>query len=285
MSKRREEKTDNFTTTTGHALSESAWLDRHFATAQPEYEAMLRAVGFHQGWNVLDAGCGSGSFIPLMSELIGETGQITAIDLAKENIDRVNARMADEGFNCPVDTEVSSVTSLMYPDNHFDAVWCGAVAQYLSDTELESMLSEFKRVVRSGGVVAIKDFDLTIHQWYPSDPTFIWRIYEPIREKHAQARGLLRTINLRKWLLQAGFVDVNYTTTIVHRVPPLKPVEREFITDSIQFTARLGVEYKASESDLRICQNVLDDDKLCDLMKQPEFFYREGHALVVARTQ
>lgn len=62
-------------TSTGHALSAAAWLDAHYLAAQPEYEAMLRSAGFQRGWRVLDAGCGGGSYLPLLAEMVGPHGQ------------------------------------------------------------------------------------------------------------------------------------------------------------------------------------------------------------------
>ena len=59
------------TTSTGHALSESTYLDARFLAAQPEYEAMLRCAGIQPSWHVLDAGAGNGSYLPLLCELVG----------------------------------------------------------------------------------------------------------------------------------------------------------------------------------------------------------------------
>ena len=46
----------------------------HFESARHEYEDSLRYVGIERGWKVLDAGCGDGAFLPLMSELVGAKG-------------------------------------------------------------------------------------------------------------------------------------------------------------------------------------------------------------------
>ena len=58
----------------GHVFAASEWLDAHFLAMQPEYEEMLRWVGIQQNWHVLDAACGSGSFLPLIIELVGAEG-------------------------------------------------------------------------------------------------------------------------------------------------------------------------------------------------------------------
>ena len=145
------------TTSTGHMLSDAGWLDTHFAWMRPEYEAMLRWVGIKPGWRVLDAGSGPGSFLPLMTTLVGPTGSIDAIDLAPENIATLEKRAQREKWVAPVTGKVGSIASLPYDDNTFDAVWCANSTQYLSDDQLRAFLGEARRVVRPGGLVAIKE--------------------------------------------------------------------------------------------------------------------------------
>ena len=93
---------------TGQVLTGSEHLDRHFLACQPEYEAMLKSVGLKAGWHVLDAGCGSGSFLPLMSQLLGASGQIQAIDLAPDNVALVESQQKQGAFACPVTTRIGS---------------------------------------------------------------------------------------------------------------------------------------------------------------------------------
>jgi hypothetical protein len=49
------------------AMASVEWIDGHYAVCRPEYEPMLRSVGLQRGWRVLDAGSGSGSFLPLLA--------------------------------------------------------------------------------------------------------------------------------------------------------------------------------------------------------------------------
>src|SRR5256885_2348300 len=77
----------------GHALAEATWLDAHSTAKRPENEAILRSVGLRQGWLVLDAGCGGGNYLPLITEVIGPTRHLAALDLAPENTEAVEARL------------------------------------------------------------------------------------------------------------------------------------------------------------------------------------------------
>ena len=163
---------DRRSSSTGHALSDADWLDTHFAWMRPEYEEMLRWVGIKRGWRVLDAASGPGSFLPLMSELVGPEGKIDAIDLAPENISVLERRAAAEKWPTPVMTQVGNILNLPYADGAFDAVWCANTTQYLTDDELQVMLREFRRVVRPGGSVAVKDYDITLQQIHPTGQHF-----------------------------------------------------------------------------------------------------------------
>ncbi|MGC4788133.1 class I SAM-dependent methyltransferase [Micromonospora sp. DT178] len=48
--------------------------------------------------------------------------------------------------------------ALPYPDASFDALWCANAVQYLSHEDLSRALAEMVRVVRPGGLVAVKEF-------------------------------------------------------------------------------------------------------------------------------
>lgn len=70
----------------GHPASDVGWFDTKFQMAEPEYLAVVRAAGFQPSWHVLDAGCGTGSFLPALADIVGRTGRITAMDLAPESV-------------------------------------------------------------------------------------------------------------------------------------------------------------------------------------------------------
>jgi arsenite methyltransferase len=109
-------------TSTGHAVSDAPWLDLHFQSARPEYEASLRLVGMQPGWTVLDAGCGGGNFLPLMGELVGARGRVVAVDLAPKNIARVDSLIRQGSCPNSVQTQVGSVLALPFDDATFDCV-------------------------------------------------------------------------------------------------------------------------------------------------------------------
>jgi ubiquinone/menaquinone biosynthesis C-methylase UbiE len=118
------------------ALIDVTWVDIHFEACRPEYEAMLASVGLESGWRVLDAGCGGGSFVPLIAATVGARGSVSAVDLSLENVTATRARIRGWSLPCTIDVCQASVEELPYPSDRFDAVWCANVTQYLTDDGL-----------------------------------------------------------------------------------------------------------------------------------------------------
>lgn len=276
-------KTDTTKTSTGHELSEGTYLDSHFEALRPEYEAMIRSVDLKPGWRVLDAGCGGGSFLPLLAELVGESGFISAIDLAPENIDQVNTLIENKPLVCPIETRVGNLAHLPYEDDHFDAVWCANITQYLTDEELDQTLAEFRRVVRPGGVVAIKEFDLTSYLFAPFDPTMHWRMNDVARLHIQNMQGSLRVFQLPTRLKQSKFMKVDFQSFLSERRQPLRPVEQTYFCSIFQLLSQAGEQFDLPEQDKNAWQAVGNFESADHVLKHPDFYWRENHIVVVGQ--
>lgn len=267
-------------TTSGHEYSASDWLDGHYRACRAEYEAQARSVGFEPGWHVLDAGCGGGSFLPLLGELVGPTGRLTALDLAPENIATVAACLAPGTLPCPLDARVGSILELPFPDAHFDAVWCANTSQYLDDAHLGLALAEFRRVVRPGGLIALKEFDGSV--WYISSrvPRLLARWAERAGAGRPDARR--HAADRRARLERVGCAAVWLRTTLIERVAPYGPAERPYIASTLAMFARLASDLGLPAEDAAEWVHIRDlGDRCCD---DPAYgYYREGTVVVVGR--
>ena len=278
-------------TSTGHAQSRADWLDLHFEDCRPEYEAMLRSVGLQPGWRVLDAGTGGGAYLPLLAELVGSGGRIAALDLAPENVAAVRERLAAWHLPCPVAVEEGSLLALPYPDNSFDAAWCANVSQYLADDELATALAELRRVVRPGGLVAVKEFELAHWLFAPADPATHWRIMEALRRLQTAGAGMLRARQLRGWLGRAGLIETRQRTTLSERSAPLGPIARRHAAELFRFVAEYYLDAAAKDPeiarildpDLPFLRDQLDPDGPAALVNQPDFYRCEGAVVAVGR--
>lgn len=272
------------TSSAGHDLSEVAYLDRHFLACQPEYEAMLKSVGLQAGWRVLDAGCGSGCFLPLMSQLLGPSGQIDALDLAPENVTHVETQQRQNVFACPVTARVGSVVNLPYTDDTFDTLWCAAITQYLNDDDLNSMLREFRRVLKPGGLLALKDASMMCTQLQPLDPLFLPRFRQAeVNAGNAYIVQNLRNAELPTWARRAGFQIIRANTVMVERWQPLHTVEKEYLAELFGYGELLATanEY-LSDADKAVWAKLADVDSPDHILNHPDFYHSQGHVMVVA---
>ncbi|HLL41315.1 MAG TPA: methyltransferase domain-containing protein [Rubrobacteraceae bacterium] len=277
---------NTYASSTGQALTASGWLDTHFEACRPEYEAMLASVGIEPGWRVLDAGCGSGSYLPLLTELVGTSGYVAALDLASDNISLVENRLASWDLICPIAARTASLRALPYPDDAFDAVWCANTTLHFSNEELPSVLAELRRVVRPGGLVAVKDLDTNLLRFYPADPFLIFHLSEAglcAEQETAESIGSLRGRELKRWLERSGLTEVWQRTTLIERWAPLRTVERQFFGDWLAYLAGLAEERGVPEADLQAWRSVIDHDAPNHLLDHPEFYACEGQVVAVGR--
>ncbi|MCB0084373.1 MAG: methyltransferase domain-containing protein [Caldilineaceae bacterium] len=263
------------TDSTEHNFVGTDWLDAHFSSMQPEYEEMLRWVGIQPGWRVLDAGCGTGGFLPLMTDLVGREGKVSAIDLAPENIAVIEARQAQSQWPAPVSTRVGSMFDMPYEDNSFDAVWSANTTQYFTDEELLKMLSEFRRVVRPGGLIAIKEYDITSMQFQPTTPMLTVHLYEALCRMGKQYYcQLFRTILLPQWLRKAGLKHIRQKPTLMTRLQPLRAIEKTFVCNFLTFFAHHAKEADLPADERQLWEELGNINSPDHIINHPDFQYR-----------
>jgi ubiquinone/menaquinone biosynthesis C-methylase UbiE len=270
-------------TSTGLVGTEGTFLDAHFEACRPEYEAMLASVGFEPGWHVLDAACGSGSFLPLIAGHVGASGAVSAFDLAPDNVAFVDERIARGDFACSLDVRVASFLELPYADETFDAVWCANSLEYLDDAELPRALAEFVRVLRPGGMLAVKDADAGLWLFSPGDPTLLWRAWAAAAGVAGNFRGCLRTRTMRRWFERAGLTDTCQRGTLSEIWAPLEPAQRQYIGGQLMQIGALAEKAGVSESDLAFWRAQRNPGAPDALVNDPELFWCEGHFVTTGR--
>ncbi len=268
---------------TGQVGTAGGFLDAHFEACRPEYEAMLRSVGLQPGWRVLDAACGGGSYLSLISTLVGPSGAVSAFDLAPDSVATVERRIADGEYACPVDARVASLLDLPYSDAEFDAVWCANSLEYLDNEELVRALEEFVRVLRPGGVLGTKDWDAGLFLFSPGDPTLLWRAWAAGSQVARNFQGCLRTRSLRRWFEKAGLTDVWQRATLSEIWAPLQPAQRAYIGGQLMQIGALAEQAGVPESDLEFWRAQRNPSAPDALVNHPELFWCEGHFVTVGR--
>ncbi|MGC1408630.1 MAG: class I SAM-dependent methyltransferase [Acetobacteraceae bacterium] len=133
----------------GRAVSLSAYdryLGRWSRLTVPD---LLAAANITQGCRVLDVATGSGEAATMAIPIVGETGFVVGADISWEMVKSALLRL-DTPLYWPVNADGQA---LPFKDGAFDAVVCQLGLQFFPNPV--AGLSEFRRVVRSGGMVAV----------------------------------------------------------------------------------------------------------------------------------
>lgn len=266
---------------TAQNFTDDRHLDFHYQLAQPEYDACIEAIGIHAGWRLLDAGCGNGAFVPILSRLVGADGLIHAVDIAPEHIERINARAAQQGYACPVTAYQGSLMHLPLAHAAYDGVWSANVSQYLTDTELTQSLAEFHRVLRPGGIVAIKEFDLSCWHYPPLDVRLFWRLFDSLANVGAvQVLGTLRSVHMSEWLRKSGFTVLTRKSYVVERWAPLAGFHDHHV-GLLQWLAQTAQSVPLSDADKAAWQDI--QTHAASIVHDNDFCSREMFVVTVGQ--
>jgi predicted O-methyltransferase YrrM len=135
---------------------------------EPATEYALRKAGIGPGMNVLDVGTGAGGVALVAARLVGEEGNVTAVDRSLEMVEFARRRVAAGGYSANrVQVEQADVTRWT-PPRPYDAVLGRLILMDLEDPV--DVLRRLTRVVRPGGLVIMADFVVSAARQHSPGP-------------------------------------------------------------------------------------------------------------------
>ena len=182
--------------THGHHASVVAQHARRTAAI----EAWFLLPRLRPGMRLLDAGCGPGSVTCGLAQIVAP-GPVTGIDLSAAVLEQARSLAAERGIGNAA-FETGDVYALEYGDETFDVVFANQLLQHLADPP--AALREFRRVLKPGGLVAVRDADYATMSPQPHFAEFDdWnRLYHQVARRNAAEPDAGR--HLPDWLRAAG---------------------------------------------------------------------------------
>jgi SAM-dependent methyltransferase len=126
-----------------------------FPVVAEEFQLQLKWLDIKEGDHVLDVGCGIGLQAHAIAKLVGANGKVAGTDLSNLMIEIARERTASS--NLPLEFFTADAVAQPFPDQSFDRIRTERVLMYIKDTQ--TVLGEFKRLLKPGGKVLIFDFD------------------------------------------------------------------------------------------------------------------------------
>jgi ubiquinone/menaquinone biosynthesis C-methylase UbiE len=158
------------------------------------------------GMSLLDVGCGPGTITADLASRLAP-GRVVGIDPAAAVIETAAVTHVADNLSFAV----GSVYALDHADDSFDIVFAHQVLQHLSDPV--AALREMRRVVRPGGLVAVRDSDYGAFVWSPADPVLSrWsQLYHELTVRNRAEADAGRFLHI--WARRAGFTELRVSTS------------------------------------------------------------------------
>ncbi len=157
------------------------------------------------GLDLLDIGCGPGTITIDLAARVAP-GRVLGVDASADVIDqaRSNPRSAGE-------FAVGDAYHLDLPGGSFDVVHAHQVLQHLTHPALA--VAEARRVLRPGGILAVRDSDYAGFFWSPADARLTcWlELYHQLTARNRAEADAGRF--LPAWVRTGGFADLTITSS------------------------------------------------------------------------
>ncbi len=171
-----------------------------------EFQQLLRRRNAHSnaahllphlkpGIRVLDFGCGPGSITLGLATAV-DPGEVHGVDKEQSQVEFARAA-AQAGGHANAFFHVADVTALPFDDDFFDAAHCHALLMHLPDTS--KVLSEVKRVLKPGGIIASREMFVSSSFFAPLDESMdeAWNVFSKLLAAnggHPELGAQLRTV-------------------------------------------------------------------------------------------
>ena len=161
------------------------------------------------GMDILDCGCGPGSITVGLAEAV-TPGSVTGIDIEESQLATARETVSGRGL-ANVAFKNADARDLPFEDGRFDAVFSHAMLEHLPDPM--PVLAEMRRVLKPGGLLAIRCIDLGGTIFSPDDGRLaagheLWRKYR----QHCGGDAFMGR-RLRALLRDAGFARATGTAS------------------------------------------------------------------------
>jgi ubiquinone/menaquinone biosynthesis C-methylase UbiE len=184
-------------------------LLRHVASRSADKHAAFFLPYLRPDMELLDCGCGLGKITLGLAQAV-TPGRAVGIDIDANQIKTAERYAAEQNVS-NVHFESASIYDLPFADNSFDAVFSHAVLTHLADPA--AALREIYRVLKTGGVVGIRNPDFAGYLLSSTDPVLrdFWKMIGALMEHNSGSPYIGR--HQRALLQQARFANVQASAT------------------------------------------------------------------------
>jgi ubiquinone/menaquinone biosynthesis C-methylase UbiE len=145
-------------------VAHKQWVERVFDSVANQYgekscsffnyfgKRLVEQVPLLPNQHVLDMATGKGAVLFPLAEKVGPSGRVTGIDISEQMLKETSIAIRKREMDW-IDLRRMDAEQLDFPDNSFDAVFCGFGLFFFPS--LPQAMFEFKRVLKPDGFLAV----------------------------------------------------------------------------------------------------------------------------------
>jgi len=181
------------------------------ARRRAEVEAWFLLPQLEPGMSLLDAGCGPGTVTTGLARAVSP-GDVVGLDAAPGVLDHARAHASEERVD-NVTFIAGDVYGLDFAVGEFDVVYANQLLQHLADPV--RAIAEMRRVLKPGGLLAVRDADYATMSPHPKFPEFPdWNeLYHQVAYRNNAEPDAGRT--LPAWVRAAGLGEIEIHPNVV----------------------------------------------------------------------
>jgi ubiquinone/menaquinone biosynthesis C-methylase UbiE len=242
---------------------------------------LVRAAAGGRVQRVLDLGAGSGVGTIALARLFGD-GEVVAVDVSAEMLDRINRKALDLGLAGRVRTVEADLDAGWPTVGTVDVTWASMSMHHFA--EPDRVLAEVFAASRAGAVVAVAEFSDEL-RFLPDDvgigrPGLEARCHELLRHEHAHGLPHLGS-HWAPMLEAAGFTVVGEHELAIDD-PGRSPAARRYALLWLQ-RLRAGFADRLADDDLETVARLTDGDGQESVLRRDDLHIRGTRTVTVGR--
>jgi ubiquinone/menaquinone biosynthesis C-methylase UbiE len=115
----------------------------------------LKKLAVKEGETVLEIGFGTGHSIIALAKSVGESGKVYGIDISPRMLEITQSRIDKNSLSDRATLKCGDAIQLPFVANFFDAIFMSYTLELFDTPEIPIVLSECKRVLRTGGRISV----------------------------------------------------------------------------------------------------------------------------------